>query len=128
MQYRETLPPDCPPPSAQNITKQTVRYRLLEGITPTQKDFDSFAKQKGHYVRSRKRTRCEQSGVSLWKSPNSVRALLESDLNEEGRWQSIGELTISTGAGKLNPVEPDGHQTWWPSKDFNPAENCMVVP
>ena len=45
MQYRETLPPDCPTPSALSITEQTVRYRLLEGITPAQKDFDTFAKQ-----------------------------------------------------------------------------------
>ena len=28
MQYREPLPPDCPPASAQEITEPTVRYRL----------------------------------------------------------------------------------------------------
>ena len=128
MQYRELLPPDCPPLGAKVLAEPTVRYRLLEGITPTQKDFDSFAKQKGHYIRSRKRTQCEQSGVSLWDSPDSVRALLTSDLNENDRWKSIGELTIVTGAGKLNPIEPDGHQTWWPSKDFNPVESCKVIP
>ena len=32
MQYREPLPPDCPPLTAQGITEQTVRYRLLENV------------------------------------------------------------------------------------------------
>ncbi len=127
MQYREPLPPDCPPLTAQDITERMVRYRLLEGIAPAQKDFDSFAKQKGRYLQKSKRTPCEQSGVSLWKSLNSVRALLAGDLNKAGKWRSIGELTIPTGAGKLNPIEPGGHQTWWPSKDFNPVASCKVI-
>ena len=49
MQYREkAVSSDCTPPSAQNSTKQTVRYRLLDIVKPTQKDFGSYAKQKGH--------------------------------------------------------------------------------
>lgn len=128
MQYREPLPPDCPPPSAKVITEQTVRYRLLAGAVPTQKDFDSFVKKRGRpNRRNKRRTPCEQSGVSLWNSLNSVRALLVSDLNK-GQWQSIGKLTIPTGAGNLNPIEPEGHQTWWPSKAFDPVKNCKVIP
>ena len=45
MQYRESLPPDCPPPSAQDITEQTVRYRLLKTTTPEQDDFDSYVRE-----------------------------------------------------------------------------------
>ncbi len=127
MQYREPLPPDCPPPSAQGITEQTVRYRLLESGVPTQEDFDSFVKKRGRPHRRSRRTPCEQNGVSLWQSLDSVRALLASDLNNNSRWQSIGEFTIPTGAGKLNPIEPNGHQTWWPSKAFDPVENCKVI-
>ena len=48
MQYREPLPQDCPPPSAQDITEQTVRYRLLKGMIPTQRDFDSYVKINGN--------------------------------------------------------------------------------
>ena len=127
MQYREPLPPDCPPLTAQGITEQTVRYRLLENVFPTPEDFDSFVKKRGRPNRRSKRTPCEQNGVSLWKSLNSVRALLASYLNNDGRWQSIGELTIPIAAGKLNPVECDGHQTWWPSQAFDPVENCKVI-
>ena len=127
MQYREALPPDCPPHSAHGITEQTVRYRLLENVVPTPEDFDSFVKKRGRPNRRSKITPCEQNGVSLWKSLNSVRALMASDLNKDSRWQSIGELTIPTGAGKLNPIKPNGHQTWWPSKAFDPVENCKVI-
>lgn len=128
MQYRETLPPDCPPPDASAIMERTVRYRLLESTTPMQEDFDSFVKKRGKAMTRSRRTPCEQSGVSLFKSLDSARALLNSDLNKNSRWESIGELAIPTGAGKLNPVERDGHQTWWPSRAFNPVKNCRVVP
>lgn len=133
MEYRETLPPDCPPPSALSITEQTVRYRLLEGTTPTQRDFDSYVKRNVEVNRRSRRTPCEQNGVSLWTSLEAVQGVMTGRPNRrrrntEPRWQAIGELTISAGAGKLNPVEPNGHQTWWPSKAFDPVGNCKVMP
>jgi len=127
MQYREPLPPDCPPPSARTITEQTVRYRLLEGMTPTERDFDSYVKRNGRVNQRTRRTPCEQNGVSLFESLEAARKLMASDLNKDRRWQAIGELTIPAGAGKLNPVEPDGHQTWWPSQAFDPVGNCKVI-
>ena len=128
MQYREPLPPDCPPPSAQDITEQTVRYRLLETTTPRPEDFDSYVRRNGQINRRTHRTPCEQNGVSLFASLKAARSLMASNLNKDCRWQATGELTIPAGAGKLNPVEPDGHQTWWPSKEFDPVEKCKVMP
>ncbi len=133
MQYRELLPPDCPPPRAQDITEQTVRYRLLEGTTPTQRDFDSYVKRNGHVNQRSRRTPCEQSGVSLWTSLEAVQGVMTGRPNRRRRnnpprWQAIGELTIAAGAGKLNPVELSGHQTWWPSREFDPVGNCKVMP
>lgn len=133
MQFRETLPPDCPPPSAQDIREQTVCYRLLKTTTPEQDDFDSFVKEHGGANPEIPRTPCEQNGVSLWTSLEAARGVMAGRPNRrrrntEPRWQTIGELTISAGAGKLNPVEPNGHQTWWPSKGFDPVGNCKVMP
>ena len=133
MQYREPLPPDCPPTSAQPITEQTVRYRLLKTTTPKQADFDSHVKEHGGPNPEIPRTPCEQNGVSLWTSLEAAKGVITSRLNRkrrngEPRWQAIGELTISAGAGKLNPVEMNGHQTWWPSKAFDPIGNCKVMP
>ena len=127
MQYREPLPPDCPPPSALGITEQTIRYRLLETTIPRPVDFDSYVRRNGRINRQIRRTPCEQSGVSLFVSLGAVPALLTGSLNQNRRWQSIGELTLSPGAGKLNPVEPKGHQTWWPAQDFDPVNNCQVI-
>ena len=39
----------------------------------------------------------------------------------------VGTLTVPPGTGKLTPVEPNGHQTWWPSRDFKPSEECRTV-
>ena len=132
MQYREPLPPDCPPPSAQDIRDQTVRYRLLKTTTPEQDDFDSYVKEHGGANPEIPRTPCEQNGVSVWTSLEAARGIMTGRpntrrRNTEPRWQAIGELTISAGAGKLNPVERSGHQTWWPSKEFDPVENCKVI-
>ncbi len=132
MEYREALPPDCPPPSAQDITEQTVRYRLLETTAPRPEDFDSYVKRNGEVNERSRRTACEQNGVSLWTSREAVQGVMTGRPNRRRqnnapRWQAVGELTISAGAGKLNPVEPNGHQTWWPSKEFDPVGNCKVM-
>ena len=128
MQYREPLPPDCPPTSAQEITERTVRYRLLENATPRPEDFDSYVRRNGHVNQRTRRTPCEQNGVSLFVSLETPSNMMKSRLNRNNRWLAIGELTIPVGAGKLNPIEPNGHQTWWPSQAFDPVANCKVMP
>lgn len=127
MQYRESLPPDCPPHSAQGIMDRTVRYRLLESATPKQEDFDSYAKRQGGVNLQISRTPCEQSGVSLFASQESARRLMTSILNRNRRWQAVGELTLQAGAGKLSTVDANGHQTWWPLHAFDPVGNCTVL-
>ena len=128
MQYREPLPPDCPPTRAQEITERTVRYRLLETTTPRPEDFDSYVRRNGHVNQRTRRTPCEQNGVSLFTSLETPLNMMKSRLNRNHRWLAIGELTIPAGAGKLNPIEPNGHQTWWPSQAFDPVANCKVMP
>ena len=94
MQYREPLPPDCPPTSAQEITVRTVRYRLLETATPRPEDFDSYVRRNGHVNRRTRRTPCEQNGVSLFASSETARDMMKSRLNRNRRWLAVGELTI----------------------------------
>ena len=60
MQYREPLPPDCPPPGASAIMERTVRYRMLEVATPQPGDFESFVKKRGRPNPKSDRTLCEQ--------------------------------------------------------------------
>ena len=127
LQYREELPPGCPPDSATEITEPTTRYRLLRNPTAEETDFDSYAYQRGSPNPRLRRTACEQHGISLMTSLRGARNLLDSHYNRDKRWQGIGILTIPPGAGKLNPVELNGHQTWWPSREFNPSEDCRNV-
>ena len=127
LHYREELPPDCPPESATEITEATTRYRLLRNSIPEENDFDSYARQRGSPNPRLRRTPCEQHGVSLMTSLQGARNLMASQYNRGRRWQAIGVLTIPPGAGRLNPVEPGGHQTWWPNREFNPSEECRTV-
>ena len=127
MQFREELPPDCPPESATEITEPITRYRLLRNPTPEEADFDSYARQRGSPNPRLRRTACEQHGISLMTSLQEARNLLGSHYNRDRRWQAIGMLTIPPGAGRLNSVESSGHQTWWPSRELNPSEECRTV-
>ena len=127
LQYREELPPDCPPESAREITEPTTRYRLLRNPTAQEPDFHSYARQRGSPNPRLRRTACEQHGLSLMTSLQGARNLLGSHYNRDQRWQAIGVLAIPQGAGKLNPMEPNGHQTWWPTREFNPSEECRTV-
>lgn len=109
------------------IVGSPTRYRLLRSLTPEETDFDSYARQRGSPNPRLRRTACEQHGISLMTSLQGARNLLASHYNRDRRWQAVGMLTIPPGAGRLNPVEPSGHQTWWPSREFNPLEECGTV-
>ena len=128
MEYRETLPDGCPRDTAQDIKVTTLRYRLVEKKVPLQKDFDSFFKTNGRYVKNSDRPHCDQNGVSLYARIEAATMLFKGPKNKNGRrWQSIGKVTLISGAGKLAPIEQDGHQTWWPTKDFDPVDNCEIL-
>lgn len=124
LRYREELPPNCPPESAVEIAEPATRYRLSKSRIAQNADFDSYARQRGSPNPSLRRTPCEQHGISLFTSLQAARNLLNSSYNRDGRWQAIGELTIPPGAGKMIPPEPSGHQTWWPSQEFDPSDVC----
>ena len=128
MEFREPLPAGCPPDTAQDIQNPTLKYRLVEGEEPQETDFDSYVNKKGSPIAHSKRTPCEQNGVSLYAKLDAAKMLFKGPRNRDGRWKSIGELTLTPGAGKLNPEEEDGHQTWWPTRDFNPVGNCRLMP
>jgi hypothetical protein len=53
---------------------------------------------------------------------------MTSYFNKNCRWKAVGELILPADAGKLNPVDSNGHQTWWPSQAFDPVGNCTVLP
>ena len=72
-------------------------------------------------------TKCEQSGVSMCTTVEEARNKFNSALNKKERWQSIGEVTIPTRAGKLGRCVKRGHQTWWPSRECDPVVNCKVL-
>lgn len=128
MEYREPLPNDCPPPTAQPVTEPTIRYRLLEEILPRDEDFDSYVKKKGGPMLQSKRSPCVQAGVSLTTTLEAAQGTITGSGNRRGRWKKIGELTIQPGAGKLGEPESNGHQTWWPTKDFDVVANCRALP
>ena len=127
MEYREHLPHDCPPSTAQQIEEPTIRYRLLEGAEPSNEDFESYVMKKGGPNPQISKSPCHQAGVSLLISFEAAKKVFVGHHNKIGRWKKIGEITIQPGAGKLDEPEPSGHQTWWPTMQFDAVANCKAL-
>ena len=128
MKYREPLPSGCPPSTARQIEEPITRYRLLNGAEPSHKDFDSYVKIKGGPILHIGRSHCHQAGISLHTTYEAALRVLNGHFNKTGRWEKIGELTIHPGDGKLETPEPNGHQTWWPTRQFDAAATCKALP
>ena len=127
MEYREPLPPECPPDTAQQVDAPTIRYRLLENAEPTEADFDSYVKRKGGSNPTINRAPCHQNGLSVLTTLKAAEDKIKAPYNKKARWTQIGELTIQPGAGTLEPPEANGHQTWWPAKTFNVLAHCRTL-
>ena len=132
MIFREPLPPDCPPSHAQDILEPILRYRLLADAIPAQSDFDSWTQQHAGSGIMLEVDPCVQSGVSVFTTVEAARRRLNSPGNRQKngkrRWNHIGVVTIEAGAGKATRVGSNGHQTWWPTSDFDPVEHCEMLP
>ena len=65
MNYREPLPEDCPPETAEEITAPRLVYRLVRHTTPTDADFRSQRAEKP-YLELRNITECQARGLSVF--------------------------------------------------------------
>ncbi len=108
MEYREQLPPDCPPLDAAEITEPTKLYRLVKSLPPSADDFQSYRALRPNDDFGKEE--CKASGLSVYSRRSSAE---NRRLTPNFREYHICELDLSNGAGKLQR-SGGAHCTWWP--------------
>jgi hypothetical protein len=116
--WKEQLPKECPPKSAQNAAGQTY-YRLLRLGIPMPIDFMSHEQLQIPNTAPE----CEARSVSLVTHLAAARAKL---LPANRRWASIAAVTLAEGSGAIFVRKTHVH--WWPCSSADPVCHCVIVP
>ena len=123
MPYREPLPDDCPPDDAEEIDAARFVYRLVQNNPPTDDDFRSQRAERPDQI-FRDVTECQARGLSVFANLN-----IAERLSASGRLQgmTVCQVTLASGAGRIQPTGRRSHHTWWPLDDYDILANCQVV-
>ncbi len=123
MTYREPLPDNCPPDTADEITSPRLVFRLVRNNPPTDDDFQSQQAERPDRV-FRDVTECQARGLSVFAS----RTFAEQ-LSTRGSLQgtAICQVILAPGAGSIQPTGRRSHHTWWPFADYDILANSQVV-
>ena len=123
MTYRETLPENCPPDEAEEITSPRLVYRLVRNNPPTDDDFQSQQAERPDRV-FRDVTECQARGLSVFAS-RTVAEQLSSIGSLQGT--AVCQVTLTPGAGRIQPTGRRSHHTWWPLAEYDILANSQVV-
>ena len=123
MTYREPLPDNCPPDTADEITSPRLVFRLVRNNPSTDDDFQSQQAERPDRV-FRDVTECQARGLSVFAS----RTFAEQ-LSTRGSLQgtAICQVILAPGAGSIQPTGRRSHHTWWPFADYDILANSQVV-
>ena len=107
MTYREPLPDDCPPDTADEITSPRLVYRLVRNYPPTDDDFHSQRAERPDRV-FRNISECQARGLS-------VRTNLVSAMELMGfrtmRGRMLCQVQVDHGAGRIMQTSGDPHHS-----------------
>ena len=121
-QYRESLPPGCPPDAAQEITASAAVFRLVRTDPATADDFRSQRAEKPFH-QFREVTECHVRGLSVFsRREDSQRALKLPAL----RGRLVCRVQLESGAGSIQQTGRRSHHTWWPLAGFDILSRCAV--
>jgi hypothetical protein len=122
MEFRDVLPPRCPPEEAQEITAETELFRLVKNDPPTAADFLSW--QTLYPNRSFASNPCQACGLSVLRTHYDCVAYLKLP---NLRGSRICRIRLARGHGRLQQTGKLPHHTWWPHRAFNHAASCEVI-
>ena len=121
-EYRESLPPDCPPDGAREITSSAAVFRLVRTHPPTADDFRSQRAEKP-FQEFPGVSECHARGLSVFsRREDSQRALKLPSL----RGRLICRVQLESGAGRIQQTGRRSHHTWWPLAEFDILRRCAV--
>ena len=122
-QYRESLPPDCPPDGAREITSSEAVFRLVRTDPPTADDFRSQRAEKPfHQFHGVNECRARGPSVFSRREEASQQALKLPAL----RGRLVCRVQLESGAGRVQQTGQRFHHTWWPLAEFDILRRCAV--
>ena len=121
-QYRESLPPGCPPDEAWEITSSAAVFRLVRTHPPTADDFRSQRAEKP-FQKFRGVTECRARGVSVFSRREDLQRALKLPAL---RGRLICRVQLGSGAGSIQQTGRRSHHTWWPLAEFDILSQCAV--
>ncbi len=121
MNYREPLPPDCPPEEAAEIEAERIVFRLVRGNPPGLNDFRSQrAERPEAFFRI---SECLLRGLSVY----AERADCEKTRKlPRFRHSSVCRVRLVMGAGRIQQTFQPSHHTWWPFAEFDILVYCSL--
>lgn len=122
-EYRDELPPGCPPDAAEEPTIPIEVFRLVHNNPPTADDFRS---QRTEHPTARFTVdECIARGLSVWVEFESARNARRLPKFKNAL---IARLRLGAGAGRMMQTFRQAHRTWWPYKGYDIAGSCEVMP
>ena len=121
MPYRETLPDDCPPDAAEEITEPRLVYRLVRHNPPLADDFRSQRAEKPDAKFST--DECQACGLSVFARRNDA-ARQAARPNLSGTM--VCPVRLTQGAGYILKTSRRSHYTWWPLAAYDILAHCQM--
>lgn len=122
--FREPLPASCPPPDATEIVSETIVFRLVASIPPSEDSFQSQRAMKPHALF--RVDECMARGLSVWadaEGASNARKL--PALKRKGL--SVCCVRLGAGAGFIKQTSGPMHRTWWPYRAYDILSRCEVM-
>lgn len=116
MSYRDSLPIECPPDAADEITTTRTVFRLVRTDPPTSADFLSQRQEKPQQ-KFPGVTECQACGLSVFEDRRDAEAKALKLQHLKNR--KICRVTLNAGAGRIQPTFQRSHHTWWPLASFD---------
>ena len=122
--YREPLPEDCPPESAEEIAGPWIVYRRVWNDPPIDDDFRSQrAENPGREFRGI--SECRVRGLSVFVKREDLETLLKRPNFGGGQ---IAQVALYRGAGYIEHTSRHtSHHTWWPLAAYDILAKCQVT-
>jgi hypothetical protein len=128
MQFRDHLPPNCPPSDATASAIEV--YCLVDSDPPTDNDFLSLKERSPDKNFSEPKLECQASGLSVFTDREGVELARRVSRRLRKKMVAKGYFSESSGKIKRTPSQNTGdtHHTWWPFQNIDPGALFKVIP
>lgn len=119
MKFKESLPAQCPPTEAEEISAPKVVYRLVTSHPPVEQDFASW--RALNPAKPCKPDECQALGLSVHTElEHSLAAAKLPSL----KGKHPCRVRLDSGAGFIQQTSRWSHHTWWPLAEFDILSAC----